>query len=98
MFANLSKKLSATLNKITGKGLITKENIQESIREVKLALLEADVALSVVKDIIAQLEEKAVGQILSAKLTPSEGFVQILKTELTEILGKQTEELNKFGF
>lgn len=94
MFANLSKKLSSTLNKITGKGLITKENIQDSIREVKLALLEADVALSVVKAIIVRLEEKAVGQILSSKLTPSEGFVQILKAELTEILGKDTEELN----
>ena len=70
MFENLSDRLSKTLRNITGKGRLTEDNIKETLREVRMALLEADVALPVVRDFINKVKERAIGEEVNKSLTP----------------------------
>ena len=94
-FEGLSSKLQAVINKLKGKSRITEADIKEITREVKLALLEADVNYKIVKDFTSKIGEKALGQDVLKSLTPGQQIVKIVHEELVELLGgKQTEGLN----
>ncbi|QOC23485.1 signal recognition particle protein [Wenzhouxiangella sp. AB-CW3] len=94
MFDQLSKRLTGTLDRLKGRGRLSEDNIREALREVRVALLEADVALPVVKDFIAQVRERAVGQEVSASLKPGQALVKIVHEELKRVLGEQQSPLN----
>jgi len=93
MFENLGDRLQNALNKIKGYGKITEDNISEVTREIRLALLEADVNYKVVKEFVNNVKEKALGEEVSKSLKPGEVFVKIVKDELVELLGKEDEPL-----
>ena len=94
MFDNLTDRLSGTLKKLKGQGRLTEANIQETLREVRMALLEADVALSVVTDFIAQVSERALGQEVQTSLSPGQALIKIVQGELVRVMGTANEELN----
>ena len=93
MFENLGDRLTSVVNKIKGYGKITEENISEITRELRLALLEADVNYQVVKEFINNVKEKALGEEVSNSLKPSELFIKIVKDELVELLGGEKKDL-----
>lgn len=93
MFENLGDRLQNALNKIKGYGKITEDNIGEVTREIRLALLEADVNYKVVKEFINNVKEKALGGEVKKSLKPGEVFVKIVKDELVDLLGKEDEPL-----
>lgn len=93
MFESLGDRLEKAVNKIKGYGKITEENISEVTREIRLALLEADVNYVVVKEFINNVKEKALGEEVAKSLKPGEVFVKILKDELVELLGGEKEDL-----
>jgi len=88
MFENLSEKLQRAFKNLRGQGSVTEENMQEAMREIRVALLEADVNLNVVKELIDHIREKALGQEVMTSLSPSEQVVKIVRDELIAILGK----------
>ncbi|MDE0981338.1 MAG: signal recognition particle protein [Gammaproteobacteria bacterium] len=94
MFDNLTDRLSGTFRKLTGKGSLTEANIQDALSEVRRALLEADVALSVVKDFVTRVSLRAVGQEVSKSLTPGQAFIKIVQAELESIMGTANAELD----
>ncbi|MGL5500819.1 MAG: signal recognition particle protein, partial [Plesiomonas shigelloides] len=94
MFENLSDRLSRTLRNISGRGRLTDENIKDTLREVRMALLEADVALPVVRDFINRVKERAVGQEVNKSLTPGQEFVKIVRNELELAMGEANSDLN----
>jgi signal recognition particle subunit SRP54 len=94
MFETLTERLSHTLRSVTGKATLTEDNIRETLREVRMALLEADVALSVVQSFIEQVRQRAVGQEVSAALNPGQAFLKIVQAELTETMGVAAQPLN----
>lgn len=93
MLENLGDRLQNAINKIKGYGKITEENISEITREIRLALLEADVNYVVVKEFINKVKEKALGEEVAKSLKPGEVFVKILKDELVELLGGEKQDL-----
>lgn len=97
MFENLSDRLQSAVNKIKGYGKITEDNISEVTREIRLALLEADVNYKVVKEFIKTVKEKALGEEVKKSLKPGEVFVKIVKDELVELLGGDKEDLYTKG-
>lgn len=97
MFESLGERLQNAVDKIKGYGKITEDNISEVVREIRLALLEADVNYTVVKEFIANVKEKALGEEVAKSLKPGEMFVKILKDELVELLGGEKKELYKSG-
>jgi signal recognition particle subunit SRP54 len=94
MFENLSDRLSQSLKKISGKASLSESNIQETLREVRIALLEADVALPVVKDFIELVKQRAVGREVSSSLNPGQQFLKIVQAELESVMGEKNESLN----
>lgn len=94
MFDNLTDRLSRTLRNISGRGRLTDENIKETLREVRMALLEADVALPVVREFIQKVKENAVGQDVNKSLTPGQEFIKIVQNELTRAMGDENHQLN----
>lgn len=94
MFDNLTDRLSGTFRKLTGKAILSEANIEEALREVRRALLEADVALPVVKDFIDRVSLRAVGQEVSKSLSPGQAFLKIVQAELENIMGKANAELD----
>jgi signal recognition particle subunit SRP54 len=94
MFENLSERLSQSLKKISGKASLSESNIQETLREVRVALLEADVALPVVKDFIDLVKQRAVGTEVSASLNPGQQFLKIVEAELESVMGEKNESLS----
>ncbi len=94
MFDSLSDRLGHTLKKIRGQGRITEDNIKDTLREVRMALLEADVALPVVKEFVSRVKERAVGQEVLKSLTPGQVFVKIVNDELVHVMGEANEALN----
>jgi signal recognition particle subunit SRP54 len=94
MFENLSDRLTKTLKNISGRGRLTEENIKETLREVRMALLEADVALPVIREFIGKVKERAVGQDVSKSLTPGQVFVKIVQSELESAMGDVNEGLD----
>lgn len=97
MFENLGDRLQSAMNKIKGYGKITEDNVSEITREIRLALLEADVNYVVVKEFIKNVKEKALGEEVQKSLKPSELFIKIVKDELVSLLGENKEELNIKG-
>ena len=93
MFEDLGDRLDKAMSKIKGYGSITEENISDVVREVRLALLEADVNYKVVKEFTNKVKEKALGEEVKKSLKPGEVFVKILKDELVELLGGEKKDL-----
>src|SRR5579862_8698705 len=87
MFDNLTSRLSRTIETLRGRGRITEENVGEALREVRVALLEADVALPVIKSFIDAVKSKALGAEVAQSLTPGQAFIGILHRELVELMG-----------
>jgi len=94
VFDNLTERLTGTFRKITGKATLTESNIEEALREVRRALLEADVALPVVKEFIDRVSLRAVGQEVTKSLTPSQAFIKVVQAELKAIMGSANAELD----
>jgi signal recognition particle subunit SRP54 len=97
MFESLGDRLQTVMSKIKGYGKITEENISEMTREIRLALLEADVNYKVVKEFVNNVKEKALGEEVQKSLKPGDVFVKIVKDELTELLGGEKKDLNLSG-
>ena len=97
MFDNLSDKLDGVFKRLKGHGTLTEKNISDGLREVRMALLEADVHFKVVKQFIAGIKERALGQEVMTSLTPGQQVVKIVNEELTGLMGGQSEELNLAG-
>ncbi|MGV8943591.1 signal recognition particle protein [Thermomonas sp.] len=94
MFESLTQRLSGTVERLRGRGRLTDSNISEAVREVRIALLEADVALPVVQALIQRIKVRAVGQEVMRSLTPGQVLVRIVRDELTAVMGSQASELN----
>ncbi len=94
MFENLSERLRGSVQSLTGKGRITEANVSDTLREVRLALLEADVALPVVKKFIDQVREQALGEKVLTSLTPGQALIKIIHQALVDALGGETAPLN----
>lgn len=97
MFESLGDRLQNALHKIKGYGKITEDNISEMMREIRLALLEADVNYKVVKEFTNTVKEKALGEEVASSINPGDLFVKIVKDELTELLGGESKSLNLSG-
>ena len=97
MFESLGERLQNALSKIKGTGKITESNISDMMREIRLALLEADVNYTVVKEFTNNVKEKALGEEVQKSLKPGDVFVKIVKDELTSLLGGEQEPLNMRG-
>ncbi|MEP6604846.1 MAG: signal recognition particle protein [Nitrosospira sp.] len=94
MFDNLTTRLSGVMKTLRGEARLTESNIQETLREVRMALLEADVALPVVKDFIARIKEKAVGKEVIGSLSPGQALVGVVHQELMALMGGQKADIN----
>ncbi len=97
MFDNLSDKLDGVFKRLKGHGTLSEKNISDGLREVRMALLEADVHFKVVKQFIADIKERALGQEVMKSLTPGQQVVKIVNEELTRLMGGHSEELNLQG-
>jgi len=93
MFDNLSNRLSSTVQKLRGQARLTEENIQDTLRDVRRALLEADVALPVVREFIASAKTKALGQEVLQSLSPGQALIKIVNDELVHLMGDANESL-----
>ncbi|MFO1515899.1 MAG: signal recognition particle protein [Lysobacterales bacterium] len=94
MFESLSQRLSSTIERLRGRARLTEANIRESLREVRVALLEADVALPVVQALIQRVQVKALGQEVLKSLTPGQALVKVVRDELTAVMGTANADLN----
>jgi signal recognition particle subunit SRP54 len=94
MFESLTQRLSGTIERLRGRGRLTEENIREATREVRIALLEADVALPVVQALIERIKVRAVGQEVLKSLTPGQALIKVVRDELTAVMGSTATELN----
>ncbi|ORU93599.1 MAG: signal recognition particle protein [Cycloclasticus sp. symbiont of Poecilosclerida sp. N] len=94
MFSNLTKRLNATFKRIRGQGRLTEDNIKEAMREVRVALLEADVALPVVKEFTDIVKERALGQEVMQSLSPGQAMLKIVNEELVKTMGEANESLD----
>ena len=95
MFENLSDKLQRSFKTLRGQGTISDENIADALREIRLALLESDVNLTVVTDLMEHIRERAIGEKVATALSPSEQIVKIVHDELINVLGKDTARFQK---
>ena len=94
MFENLTERLTRTFKNLSGQGRFTEDNIQQALREVRLSLLEADVALPVIKAFIEQIKQKALGQEVLTHLKPDQAMITIVHDEMLHLMGDTREELN----
>ncbi|NOQ76497.1 MAG: signal recognition particle protein [Methylococcaceae bacterium] len=94
MFDNLTDRLGSTLKNLKGQGKLTESNIKDTLREVRMALLEADVALPVVTDFIEKLKEGALGKKVQSSLNPGQALIKLVQSELVLVMGEANEELN----
>jgi signal recognition particle subunit SRP54 len=97
MFESLSTKLDGIFKRLRGHGKLTEQNIQEALKEVRIALLEADVNFKVVKDFIQSVEQRAIGQEVMASLTPAQQLIKIVKEEMTSLMGGQEQKIHLSG-
>ena len=97
MFENLSTKLDSIFKKLRGHGKLTEQNIQEALKEVRIALLEADVNFKVVKEFIQSVQERAIGQEVMASLTPAQQLIKIVKEEMTSLMGGEEQRIHLSG-
>src|SRR5689334_10256844 len=94
MLENLSGRLQQVIKNLRGQARLTEENISDAMREVRMALLEADVALPVVKDFIAHVRERAQGREVLQSLTPGQAVIQVVHEELARLMGEHNDALN----
>ena len=94
MFENLTDRLGQSLKSLAGQGQLNEDNIRDTLREVRKALLEADVALPVVKEFVEQVKEKALGQEVLKSLNPGQAFVKIVNDELVHTMGDANDALD----
>jgi len=94
MFDSLSERLGSTLQKLRGQGRITEDNVKDTLREIRMALLEADVALPVVREFVERVKERAMGQNVLRSLTPGQALVKVVNDELVAVMGEANESLN----
>jgi len=94
MFDSLTQRLTQTMQKLRGKGRLTEDSIRETLREVRIALLEADVALPVVQSFISQVKQRALGQEVISSLQPGQALVKIVHDELVQVMGEENEALD----
>lgn len=94
MFNNLGNRLNEVFKNLSGRGRLTEENIQETLRSVRVALLEADVALPVAKQFVEKIREQAIGEKILGSLTPGQALIKLVHDELIDSLGQATAELN----
>ncbi len=94
MFDSLSERLNKVLKNISGKGRITEDNIQTTLRQVRMALLEADVALPVVKEFVTKIKYRALGKEVKSSLSPGQAFIKIVQSEMVKAMGEANETLN----
>lgn len=94
MFQNLADRLSLTLKHLRGQGRLTENNIKDALRDVRIALLEADVALPVVQDFIGRVKRAALGNEVSKSLSPGQTMIKVVKRELTNLMGEKNDSLN----
>lgn len=94
MFSHLSSRLAKVIKNLTGQGRLTEENIQDTLREIRIALLDADVALPVAKDFIEKIRVKALGKEVTESLTPGQVLIKLVHDELVSIMGEANEELD----
>lgn len=97
MFSNLAEKLQNTFRYLKGKGKLSEKDVDQAMREIRLALLEADVNFKVVKDFIAAVRERAIGQEVMSSLTPGQQVIKIVNEEMTKLMGDKKSELVKSG-
>lgn len=97
MFESLSAKLDSIFKKLRGRGKLTEDNIQEALKEVRIALLEADVHFKIVKDFIQSVQQRAIGQEVMESLTPAQQLIKIVKEELTSLMGDEEQKINLSG-
>jgi len=93
MFENLSEKLNRTFKSLRGQAVLNEDNVQEALRQIRLALLEADVSFKVVKQLIDRIQDKALGQEVINALSPGEQVIKIVRDELVELLGRDTAKI-----
>jgi signal recognition particle subunit SRP54 len=94
MFESLTQRLSGTFDRLRGRGRLTEDNIREATREVRIALLEADVALPVVQALVERIKVRAVGQEVLKSLTPGQAFIKVVRDELSAVMGAAASDLN----
>ncbi|MEN9424035.1 MAG: signal recognition particle protein, partial [Pseudomonadota bacterium] len=94
MFENLSERLSQTVKKLRGQARLTDDNIKDALRDVRMALLEADVALPVVREFTNRVRERAIGQEVLESLSPGQALIKVVNDELVELMGKANENLS----
>src|SRR3954451_2958332 len=94
MFENLTERLNRTFKNLSGQGKLTEENIEQALKDMRLALLEADVALSVVKQFLEKVKNKALGKEVLGSLQPDQALVKIAQQELIHVLGDTISGLN----
>ncbi len=94
MFDNLTERLNGTLKKLKGQSRLTESNIKDTLREVRVALLDADVALPVVTDFLENLKNGALGQEVQSSLTPGQSMIKLVQAELIKVMGEKNESLN----
>ena len=97
MFETLSDKLDAAFRKLKGHGKLSEKNIEDGLKEIRMALLEADVHYRVTKRFIAEVKKRALGQEVLTSLTPGQQVIKIVNEELTELMGSQNDDLNLSG-
>lgn len=93
-FEGLSEKLNNVFKKLKSRGKLTEKDVKEAMREVKLALLEADVSYKVVKDFVAKVSERAVGEDVLTSLTPAQQVIKIVNEELCSLMGERNSRIN----
>src|SRR6476619_2367101 len=94
MFESLTQRLSGTITRLRGRGRLSEDNIRESLREVRVALLEADVALPVVVQLVERIKVRAIGKEVLSSLTPGQALIKVVHDELTAVMGAQASDLN----
>ena len=94
MFDNLSERLGSTIKNLRGQGRLSEDNIKDTLREVRMALLEADVALPVVKQLVDSVRDKAMGQEVIGSLSPGQAFIKVVNDELVAVMGESAKPLN----
>jgi len=94
MFTNLSERLHRVIKNLSGQGRLTEDNIKDTLRDIRMALLEADVALPVVKELIEHIQHKAIGSEVIASLTPGQAFIKLVNDELIHLMGDSYTEIN----
>ena len=97
MFENLSDRLDSVFKKLKGHGTLNEKNIEEGLKQIRMALLEADVNYKVAKSVISDIKQRALGQEVMQSLTPGQQVIKIVNDEFTRMMGSEHKDLNQIG-